>query len=666
MAEIKNLKIDVDTKQATQAMDGLADAAKDVANEFDKAATFAQRYGEELQPLTTRMGEAEDRLYELANAGETASKEYKDLLETVGRYRKIQIQTDLAVDSAATTMAQKLGGALGGITAGFELGQGVMGAFGAESEQVEKALLKVQSAMAIAQGVQGIKESIPMFMSLRTAAMTAFAGMTTASKIFMTAGIGVLITGVGLLMANFDKVANFFTGELDRNARYTKSLNKSARAIKDNAKELDERADALKRNQDFEYGMAEAQGATTAELRKMKVAQADERIELEKDSVARAENIYWLAKHRYQKLVNADADEDIIKKAKENAKEAREILTKEKDDLKQARLDKKDIQNQIKIDEVKDKNERIKANQESAKQASEDRKAQAELIAKSDDEAKRIAIQKENEFQQKLEDIAEQNHLNNLTDQEKELRAVQDKYFELETLANGNADALRDIEIAKLNEINNINLKYQQEAYDRDRQAAEKKKELDKKAAEDEIAQAKAVEEQKKAIQMQGLEVASQGVALIKNVFEKSKGVQRAAVVAESAIGIAKMIIANKTANIAALATPQAIATSGAAAAPVIAMNNISTAIGIAGNIAATAKALQSLGGGSTPTPPSLDGGGGSAGVGMQSPNFNVVGNSGVNQLAQLQQQPVQAYVVSGEVTSAQALDRNRVKNATL
>ena len=51
---------------------------------------------------------------------------------------------------------------------------------------------------------------------------------------------------------------------------------------------------------------------------------------------------------------------------------------------------------------------------------------------------------------------------------------------------------------------------------------------------------------------------------------------------------------------------------------------------------------------------------------GVSSPNFNVVGNSGINQLAQLQQSPVQAYVVSGEVTSAQSLDRNRIKNATL
>jgi hypothetical protein len=46
--------------------------------------------------------------------------------------------------------------------------------------------------------------------------------------------------------------------------------------------------------------------------------------------------------------------------------------------------------------------------------------------------------------------------------------------------------------------------------------------------------------------------------------------------------------------------------------------------------------------------------------------NFNTIGSSGINQLAQLQQTPTQAYVVSSEVTSAQALDRNRVQNATL
>lgn len=49
-------------------------------------------------------------------------------------------------------------------------------------------------------------------------------------------------------------------------------------------------------------------------------------------------------------------------------------------------------------------------------------------------------------------------------------------------------------------------------------------------------------------------------------------------------------------------------------------------------------------------------------------PSFNVVGNSGVNQIAQTlgAQQPVQAYVVASNVTTQQSLDRNIVANASL
>lgn len=53
-----------------------------------------------------------------------------------------------------------------------------------------------------------------------------------------------------------------------------------------------------------------------------------------------------------------------------------------------------------------------------------------------------------------------------------------------------------------------------------------------------------------------------------------------------------------------------------------------------------------------------------------QPPAFNVVGASETNQLAQAiggqEQQPVKAYVVSNEVTNAQALDRNIVNSASL
>lgn len=206
------------------------------------------------------------------------------------------------------------------------------------------------------------------------------------------------------------------------------------------------------------------------------------------------------------------------------------------------------------------------------------------------------------------------------------------------------------------------NNKAYQDGLTADNQAAYKKQVDDEMAAY----------EQKAALQNQYADIANQAANLIKELFGKSKAAQKTAVIVESAAGIAKMVISNKLANLGALATPQAIASSGVSAAPVIAANNVALGLGIAANVAATAKALKEIGGGgSAPSGPSIGGGGGSAsaggaGGGVMAPNFNVVGNNGLNQLAQLQQQPIKAYVVGAEVTTQQALDRNRITNATL
>ena len=67
-----------------------------------------------------------------------------------------------------------------------------------------------------------------------------------------------------------------------------------------------------------------------------------------------------------------------------------------------------------------------------------------------------------------------------------------------------------------------------------------------------------------------------------------------------------------------------------------------------------------SAGGGGNVTTPS------GAGGSVITPNFNIVGNAqATNPLSGLGTQPLQAYVVSGEVTTAQNLDRNRINYAT-
>ncbi len=194
------------------------------------------------------------------------------------------------------------------------------------------------------------------------------------------------------------------------------------------------------------------------------------------------------------------------------------------------------------------------------------------------------------------------------------------------------------------------------------------------KAAADELVKIeKDKAAQKQAIQTAQINMVSQGINLLKQIAGKNKALQAAGIIAESAMGIAKTVISTQAANAGALATPQAILTSGAAAVPVIVANKISAGIGIAANLAATRKALQGLkAGGSPPPPPASISGASVTAASTQAtpPEFNTVGASGTNQLADAigsqTKQPIKTYVVASDVTTAQNLERNIITGATV
>ena len=63
-------------------------------------------------------------------------------------------------------------------------------------------------------------------------------------------------------------------------------------------------------------------------------------------------------------------------------------------------------------------------------------------------------------------------------------------------------------------------------------------------------------------------------------------------------------------------------------------------------------------------------GGGGAGATTVQPPDFNIIGSTGVNQLAEAigstEKEPLRAYVVSSDITTKQALDRNIRSSAEL
>jgi hypothetical protein len=150
--------------------------------------------------------------------------------------------------------------------------------------------------------------------------------------------------------------------------------------------------------------------------------------------------------------------------------------------------------------------------------------------------------------------------------------------------------------------------------------------------------------------------------------------VQKGLAIADIVVGSAKSI-ASATAALAAVPAVIGVvpnpmfAVQAAATAKGIALTKITAATSIASILASTITSAKGItgGGGGGSTAPS---GGAVSGGGATAPQFNVVGNAGTNQLAQTlagqNQQPLQAYVVSGAVTTAQSLERNIISNASI
>jgi hypothetical protein len=96
---------------------------------------------------------------------------------------------------------------LSGVAGGFAALQGGMALFGAETENVQKTLLKVQSAMALSQGLNAVGESIDSFKTLASQISgNVVKAFTTLRGAIIATGVGALAVGLGLLVANFKEV----------------------------------------------------------------------------------------------------------------------------------------------------------------------------------------------------------------------------------------------------------------------------------------------------------------------------------------------------------------------------------------------------------------------------------------------------------------------------
>ena len=667
-----------DLKTLNSELDNMQQAQKELKkSNTDLGASFEDVHGEIL-PLTGQMGEMEDRLYQMALAGDTASKEYKDLLAEVGKYRKVQIDTDLAVDAAAGTMSQKLGGALQGAAGGFALVQGSMALFGSESEAVEEAMLKVQSAMAISQGVQGLREGAKAMKALTAAtnlqniaskAMTvATYAQAAAQKVLNLAmaanPIGLIIAGVttliGLFGAWFVGIEKLKDGlmavtdwlgitdsEAEEMANKREQEAERQRMLQEAEQKRQERLHNTKMNDlDNEIALARAQGKDTTKLQKKKI---QEIIKVKKAKLEELAVDEAILEQQKQILIGIQARGGAAGAAAGGVLKALEKRQEESEALKNE-ISK--LQNDLKIVDIEfEKARKSKRSSSSSsstkkdadKEASDKLKRDAKLEKDRLDNLKKLREEALAELE--AEDEARYQKL--IGEQQTEINVVNDKYFRLIELAKQYGEDTTLLEESQQQQIAEIQAKYRLEKEAKDKESADKIKAQSDKQIND------SREEWNTK-----LSLASDSLGAINDLVQVFAGegeeAQKRAFEVNKAISISQAVVSTAQGIMGQLAVPQDALTGA---------NFVKAGIVAATGVTQIAKISQTkFQGGSTGGSSDVP----SGNVGGQAPQFNVVGDSGISQLADISSSPTQAYVVSGEVTTAQSLDRNRIKNATI
>jgi hypothetical protein len=195
----------------------------EVKKTLDNQAKAIDNLGKSGKTLTGQLRGLKQELAALEAAGQEGTDAFNKLLISAAKLEdQIGDTRDrVRILASDTFKFDAAVGATQALASGFEVAQGAAALFGSESEDLQKSLLKVQAAIAVANGVQQIAALVTEQSAVKTAVLTAaqatyatVVGTSTgALKVFRLAlaatGVGALVIGLVALYENFDKVKQF-------------------------------------------------------------------------------------------------------------------------------------------------------------------------------------------------------------------------------------------------------------------------------------------------------------------------------------------------------------------------------------------------------------------------------------------------------------------------
>lgn len=466
--EIIGIKVTTDTAQATADVQKLDKAFEDTDKSVKSLRT-------QLKEAQAEVGLMADKFGATSKEAINAAKRAADLKDRIGDAKALTdaFNPDAKFKAVASSLA--------GVAGGFSALQGAMALFGNENKDVEKALLKVNAAMALSQGLQAVGESVDSFKQLgavikstttfqelnnaatKTAAAvqkafgvsveTTSTGFKVLKGAIVATGIGALVVLLGEVINNFDAISKWikssplgalangvgklveqFTDFIGVTSEAERNLNKLSSANKRANEDIESRIKVLK-----------AQGGSEKEIYELSQKRVENELSTLRESLKTKGKLTDEEAKQFRDLKTEQLvlTADYNKKSADAAAKAVEDAKKKRDEAnKQAIEDKKtadkmllDLQNEKALAEIKSEDDKAK------KQAEINMNAR---IAEID--ALKVDTKTKNELKKATEE-AYQLEVKEIDDKIKEKRAENDKKFEEEL-----QQTLSEARIAKFKE----------------------------------------------------------------------------------------------------------------------------------------------------------------------------------------------------------------------
>ena len=241
-------------KDAQKATEGFEQATRQANEEVKKQAEENKKTSKALNDGRSALKNYNASIKELKGQLlqlEEGSKEYKATMQKLADEMKRFSDINEIARMSANDLGERLNVLTqfgGQIASGFAVAQGTMGLFGAESENLQKALLKVQSALAVFQGLQGLEglsKTLPVVKNMVVSLTSAISKQFLALMKNPWVALATVLAGVVTYLMSGTEWFKKLTGQIEEATTASNKFGLSQEQIEKAQEEANESAKDL-------------------------------------------------------------------------------------------------------------------------------------------------------------------------------------------------------------------------------------------------------------------------------------------------------------------------------------------------------------------------------------------------------------------------------------